>query len=349
MGVRNNKGICVEKAYPGAAIFAPNSLVSFALDVNALIEEISIQLTGSLTLAGYTANPLKRVEALENLISQVSFNATAKQNGAQAVEVSSVDAAYLAYKTNLVAGAAPIRQDVGVTNGVYLFETNFTKYFGAKGINKLYDATYLDTRLLQSLTLQLQTRDVGAMIVPGSGTAGTATLGATQAIVHSREWQGGAIAASAPYVKETQRSFDLTNLAGLDQQFRNVPIGNILQRQTFKTTVSPDVNYGDPNNGIIATAQRVEGAHVKTSVTGAGGTAVPNDIVYKMLQSQDKTDFKQATWPTGYATVEYSRTGNISDCLNLTNALSCMNLADITVTAGQINTLWITDEQIVSN
>ena len=354
MARTGSTAIPVERTYPGVITFAANQQVTFPLSISSIVEELQFQLSGVLTLAGYTAPPTIRAEAPENIIYKMGLNGNAVSSGATAVNLSSVDAAFLRFKTMITESLAPTRVMPLAANGAQPFSTNFTKYFGATMFPKLKRATYLDSRLMQSLGLAFTFRDVNSMVVPGSGTAGNATLTSASIIVHSREWQSTSTAnrtARRMYLKESQREFDLTNVSGVDRPFPNIPVGGVLARQTFKGCVGVGVDYADPSDAIFATTIRPEGPHIKTNVIGQGGTATPFDVVYSLLQQQNRHDYSLPNaWPVGYAVYEPAvRTRSFKQALQLNSALSANNTADITPVTGQQNTLWITDEQLLAN
>jgi hypothetical protein len=215
---------------------------------------------------------------------------------------------------------------------------------GPKGIGNanLFESCYLDARNFSTLTLGLTYRDQTAMVAGGTG--GTATLSGVQVAVLSREYQGGAPTANMPYVQESQRQFDLTNLAGLDVPFRNAPTGQWMRRQTFKTTVGA-TTYADPSDGVIYTTQRAEGAHIKAIQQGNFSWL---DTTYLHLKAQDKIAYGLESIPVGYATVECigGGGGGTPNAWNLRSVTTLDNKADITFTNSNTNTLQITDEQV---
>lgn len=345
MGLHLATGQKVERVYPGSAIWAPNTTVPFTLDVNSVVEALHFKLTGTLTLASYSTAPTLRKEGIENLISLVSFTGAAKQSGNQAVNLSAVDPNYLRLKTQLINGTAPPRVDVGTANGTYNFETNFTKFFGAKR-SKVGDATFLDTRKLQNLRVNFATRDVTALVFGGVG--GTATLSNVQITVSTDEWQGGATQTHNPYIRETFRQWDVTSISGLDRtMIPGMPISNRIVRQTIKGTVG-NVDYADPSDAFFTTALRTEGAHIKSIIKGKGGSFQRLDTTYAHQQTQDKNRFKLESWPVGYAVIEYSPTGNVKDMLDMRGIISGDNLFDLTPVGSNINTIRIYDEELVA-
>jgi hypothetical protein len=142
----------------------------------------------------------------------------------------------------------------------------------------------------------------------------------------------------------------VANLPLLDADFPNIPTGNRINRQTFKGCVG-DVDYAEPSDAFFSTSLRSEGAHIKTQVTGNGGSTTRFDTTYDHLVAADKKKYAIEEWPAGYATTEYSRNGSRSNVLNLTPAkqvLSAKNILDLTPVNGQTNTLWAIDEELVS-
>ncbi len=333
----------VDRVYTSVIPFQANANVAFALDTNALVEELQFQITGTLTNAAYTTAPVKRVESLENLIANLRISGTAKNTGGRTADYCSVDGAYLAYRSRCMETTAPVRTDVGTANAAYAFISTFKKYFGAKRLGAFYPYTFLDSRNLSSFTVNTQFRDVNALLDLTAAVGGTAVLTAVQMTVHSREWQDGAVVANAPYVRETQRSFDLTNYSGVDKDLLNAPVGNVLTRQTFKGTVG-DTVYSDPSDAIFATAAKLEGPHIKTVLNG---NYTRSDSTYPQMRANEKTLYSLETVPTGYVTQEYSRTGSIGNALDVRRARTLKNVADLTFTAGSTNTLQITDEEVV--
>ena len=332
------RGNFIDRIYNTVIPFVANAAQVFQLSTTAIVAELQFRLTGTLTNAGFSAAPTKRVESLENLISLLNITGNGKVTGAQSAPFCSVDAAYLAYKTRCMEATAPYRVDVGTTNAAYPFVSTFKKYFGAKrsGSSSFYQSCFADARNMSTFTASVQWRDVTAVIDPTTGTGGTSTLSAVQIAVLSREYQGGPPTTGAPYVMESQRSFNIAN-SGLLTPFLNAPVNNWMPRQTFKSMVG-DVNYADPSDALIATTQRPEGAHIQTQ---QNGNYLWMDTTYLSQRDVDKTLYKLETLPTGYVTLEYP------GGLNLATAATLQNNIDVTYTGGNTNTLQITDEQVV--
>jgi hypothetical protein len=333
------QGNFFDRIYNTVAVFSANAAVNFPLTTTSIVSELQFRITGTLTNAGYSTAPVKRVESIENLISQLRITGNGKVTGAQSDAFNSTDAAFLAYKTRCMEGTAPYRVDVGTSNAAYNFISSFKHYFGAKrsGNASFYQSCFLDSRNLSTFNAAFQWRDVGALIDPTTGVGGTTTLTNVQCTILSREYQGGPPTANAPYVKQSQRQFDLTNLAGLTVPFLNAPVGGWMPRQTFKTTIG-DVNYADPSDAVIATTLRPEGAHIQTQ---QNGNYLWMDTTYLQARDVEKTLYALETVPTGYATLEYP------GGLNLASAATLQNNLDITFTGGSVNTLQITDEQVI--
>jgi len=110
-----------------------------------------------------------------------------------------------------------------------------------------------------------------------------------------------------------------------------------------------DVDYAEPSDAFFATTLRAEGAHIKTTITGGGGSVTPFDITYDHLTAENKVKYKQDEWPIGYATQMYNRNGDTRKVLDLRKALSAKNTLDVTPVVGQTNTLYIYDEELVLN
>jgi hypothetical protein len=331
------QGNYIDRVYNTVAAFSANAATTFALNITSIVAELQFRLTGTLTNAGYSAAPTKRVESIENLLAQLRIVGNGKVSGAQSDSFVAADAAYLAYKTRIMESTAPSRVDVGITNAAYAFTSTFKHYFGAKrsGNASFYQSCFLDSRNLSAFTANFQWRDATAMVEGGTG--GTSVLSNVQVAILSREYQGGPPTTRAPYVKVSQRQFDLTNLAGLSVPFKNAPVGNYMPRQTFKTMVG-DTNFADPSDAVIATTQRPEGAHI---VTKQNGNYEWMNTTYLHQRDADKTLYNLETLPTGYCTLEYP------GGLNLAKAISLDNILDITFTNSNTNTLQITDEEVV--
>lgn len=331
------RGNFIDRIYNTVVPYVANAAAVFVLDTTAIVAELQFRLTGTLTNAAYSTAPTKRVESIENLISSLRIIGNGKVTGAQSDSFCDVDAAYLAYKTRIMESTAPERVDVGTTNAAYNFVSTFKRYFGAKrsGNSSFYQSCFLDSRNLSRFTANFQWRDVTAMVEAGVG--GTSTLSNVQCTILSREYQGGPATTNAPYVKESQRKFDLTNLGGLNKPFLNAPVGGWMPRQTFKTTVG-DTDYADPSDVVIATSQKPEGAHIQTQ---QNGNYLWMDTTYLQQRAVDKVLYNLEAIPTGYVTLEYP------NGLNLRSANTLQNNLDITFTGGSTNTLQITDEQVV--
>ena len=350
--MRAFKGKPFDITLPGVIAFAAGTtLPPFEIPNTYLYEALEMQLSGSLVLAGYTAAPTIRSEGIENLIRSVQLTGNAKGSGAQAATISNVDLSYLRFKSRIFSGTDVDRVDVSSANGTSSFYTTPTKHFGVLGMRGIQDNTYLDARLYSKLNLSLSTRDVNAIVKPGTGAGGgTATLNNVYMTVHARVWQGAGFANSAPYVKETMQQQNITSgLPVLDAvpETKNLPVGNAITAITFKGCIG-DVDYAEPVDDFFSTTLRAEGAHVKVEVAGQGGVKTWTDQTYDHLVAANKVRYRQPAWPDGYARWDPSRDGNPSNILDMRGAISGQTKLDLTPTAGQTNTLFTYVEELMN-
>ena len=338
-------GNAVERTYATNIPYVAGSNPTFALTNNELVETLQLTLSGTLTNTGYTTAPVKRVEGIENLIRKVNITGNSRGSGRQSDTFTDVDFAFLAYQTRILETTAPARTDVGTANAIYNFATTANKYFGFKRLGGNYALGFLDSRYLNSFNLGIQFRDLSAVIDPGTGVAGTSALSNVALQVHSIHWEGGPLGVRAFYQKQSQRQFDLTNLSSLNVPFANAPVGNFLQRQTFKTTVG-DADYADPSDAVLATSLQAQGAFLQVRQNDNFNSFQAS---ISALKSKMKLDYSLESVPVGYTTAELSRTHTFADLLDARNLRSggLANKLDLTTVAGSINTLQITDEQIV--
>jgi hypothetical protein len=324
---------------PTVVNLATNANVQQQLQNNYALEFLHFRFTGNLTLASYTSAPAKYVESLENLLAFLQITATGKSAGATTDTLCNVDGGFLFRKTQIMEGTSPVRTDVGTANGAYAFETNFKRYFADPRSNASR-LTMLYTAGLSSLTAAYQFRDQTAMVT--GGTAGTATLNSAQITVQAREYLGVSAPTPSPYVKETQRTFNIT-------QSQNgfvadkIPVGNVLRRQWFKGMLGA-VNYADPSDSIFGATGKPEGPHVQLWINNA---TLKLDQVYQQLRADNKTLFGIETMAPGWAVYEPARNKKLINSLPFGNVANAQNNVDVNFTSGSINTLQITDEQIV--
>jgi hypothetical protein len=302
-------------------------------------EQMRFRLTGTLTLAGYSTAPTKFVESIENLISSLQLSATGKGQGAANNQLCNVDAAFLYWKTAAMKGVAPYRVDVGTANGAYNFETNFTRFFKDPN-NSISRFFVLNTALLNTLNVQAQWRDQTAMVT--GGVAGTATLSNVQYSVTARRFLNWPQQAANPYVTETQRPFQILATAPLFP-CRQIPVGQILNRQWFKALVG-STSFADPSGVLIANSSKPEGGHIQTVINNA---TYIQDNPAPALTADDSTEWKLSPWPVGYYEWEPARNGNIRNRPVLTNVQNADNYIDVTFQEGSLNNIVITDEQLV--
>jgi hypothetical protein len=309
------------------------------LQDNYAWEEIRVRLTGTLTLAGYSTAPTKYVESIENLISAFQLTATGKGGGAATNQLCNVDAPFLYTKTAYVKGVAPYRVDVGTANGAYNFETNFTRFFKDPH-NSVSQFFILNTALLNTLNVQAQWRDQTAMVY--GGVAGTATLSGVQYSVTARRLLNFPQQVNNPYISETQRWFNVQATTAL-LACRQIPVGQILNRQWFKALVG-NVQFADPSNALIANAQKPEGGHIQTLISNATYLL---DQPAPAMSADNQTEWHLTPIPEGYFEWEIARNGVIRNRAVLTNVQNADNFIDVTYTGGSQNNLQITDEQII--
>lgn len=311
-----------------------------------------IRLTGTLTLAGYTAPPTKFVESLENLLANVNISATGKGGAAAIGTIKSCDAAYYYRMTQFLEGAAQPRTDVGTNNSAYNFETNFRIYFalpprgrriGSLTPKELWNTHILDARFMSNFTATYQFRDQNSMVTGGTG--GTATLSNTQATMQVREitgfptHDGKGQPILRPYVKEEQFLFDVTQTQ-LAKRYKDLPTGNKYRRVTFKGTVGGNT-YADPSDAPFnyTGSGRAEGPHL---VLQENNSFSFMDIIYQQQRATNKSVFGIETMPTGYVVWEPSAGRS-------TKGVERMDLvADVNFTGGQTNEIQATLQQVVS-
>ena len=324
---------------PTVVPFAVNSNVQQQLQNNYSMDFLQVRLTGTLTLASYSAAPAKFVESIENLIASLNLNATGSSAGAVTDQITSCDAALLYFKTRLMEGTAPTRTDVGTANGAYAFETNFKHYFNDPRSNASA-LTRLFTNLLSSLTLAYQFRDQTAMV--SGGTGGTAVLSGTQITVQARQYIGLTPPNPSPYTKLSQRTFAIAAAQnGFDAN--RVPVGNIIRRQYFKGMLGA-TNYADPSDSIFGATGKPEGPHVTLVLNQATKLL---DQVYPQMRADNKQLFGVEVIPSGYAVYEPARNRKLASSIPMQGVGLADNYIDVAYTGGSINTLQITDEELV--
>jgi hypothetical protein len=317
-----------------------NSNVQQQLWNNYAMDFLDFRLTGTLTLASYTTNPSKYVESVENFIASLQLTATGKSAGATSDVLCNVDGGFLRLKQRMMEGTDVVRTDVGTSNGTYAFETNLRKYFMDPRSDKSR-LTRLFTASLSSLTASFQFRDQTAFVY--GGVAGTAVLSGLQLTTQARQYLGLRPPVPSPYVKETQRTGNIvaqTNGYVMDK----VPVGQVLRRQYFKGMLGP-VPWADPSDAIFGASGKLEGPHVQLQINS---NTYPLDAVYNQIRANNKALFSVESMPSGYALYEPARNRKLSASLPLTNVATAQNNIDVNYTAGSINTIQITDEQIIA-
>lgn len=317
----------------------PNCNIQQQLQNNYALEHVAMRLTGTVVLSGYTTNPAKYVDSLENLIASYQLQATGKSAGATTDQVCNVDGAFLRLKQRLLQGTDVTRTDVGTANGTYQIETNLKKFFVDPRSNASR-LTMIFTNLLSSLTASYQFRDPTALVY--GGVAGGASISNLQVVAQARMYLGMTPPTPSPYIRETQRSFNVTQSAN-DFRCDRVPTGKVLRRQYFKGLVGP-TNFADPSDSIFGAQGKLEGPHVRLTINSA---TTKLDQVYGQLRADNKELFGVETMPAGWAVFEPARNRKLINSLPLGNVQNADNFVDVNYTAGSINTIQITDEQIV--
>jgi hypothetical protein len=325
---------------PLVPAFVANNGVQQHLENDYSMEYLGFRLTGQLVLAGYSGAPTKFVESIENLIQNLSLQATGSSGGATSDQLVSVDAALLYLKTRLYEGTAPTRTDVSTANGTYLFETNFKHHFADPRSN-VARLTTMHTELLSALVATYQFGDQTTMVTGGAG--GTATLSSVQLTVRTRQILGlTPPAGSVPYVKLSQRKFNILASQNLFDATA-VPHGtNILRRQFFKGMVGPN-GYADPSDALFGATGKPEGPHIQLVLNNA---TTKLDQVYQQIRADNKEMFGVETIPTGYAVYEPARSKRLRASIPMQNVGKADNYIDLAYTGGSTNTLAITDEEI---
>lgn len=276
--------------------FSANNTVTQIMDTTAVEQHWDLQMTGFITLAGFTTAPSPFVEAPETLIFSVRVNANAAVPGGVNETFKAIDMPYLRFITNLYEKQDYVRTQPGTTNAQQFFEANPRLYFGDpvaidSVTGKSAEARYwLDGRLLSAsgLTLSIGWRDENGMFYGGVG--GTYAFSSTQITVKARHYfgipnqtaQGATIARQ--YIREVQQQFPVLS-TGVDQQFYNLRVGAILHRLVIKGLVAPantGVSFADPSSTPLGTnLTRAEGPRVKLKVNN--NALVPLDATYTSI------------------------------------------------------------------
>jgi hypothetical protein len=331
--------------------FVPNAAVIQKIDKGyQVLAYMDVRLTGTLTLAGYTAPPSKLVESIENLISNMTVSATGKGSAATIGTIKSCDAAYYFRMTQFLESTLGVRIDVGTNNSAYNFETNFRIYFALPPrmrriatltAQELWNCHCFDARFVSNFTNAFNFRDQNAMV--SGGTAGTAVLSAVQATVQVREITGWPSHDNSgkpivrPFVKEEQLLFDVTQTQQA-KLMKDFPTGNIYRRITFKGTVGAN-QYSDPSDAPFSNTSRAEGPHLTLKENNAFVFA---DFIYQQQRNENKKVFGIETMPTGYVVWEPSGGRNTRGVERLDF------LPDVNFTGAQTNEIQATLQQVVS-
>jgi hypothetical protein len=319
--------------------YAAGGNVQQQLQNGYAIDFLSLRLTGTAVLASYSTAPQKFVESIENVVPNFQLQATGRSSGATTDQLCNVDFSYLRTKTRLMEGTDVTRTDIGTANGTYSFETNVRRYFNDPRSTSSA-LTRIFTSLLTSLTSSFQFGDATRLVTGGTG--GTATISAAQVTVQARQYLGMTPPDHSPYVKETQRQYNIqqsTNGYVCDR----VPLGNILRRQYIKGLVGT-ANWNDPSDSIFGATGKPEGPHIQLYINQA---VYKLDAIYQQLRDDNKKLFGVEVMPSGYAVYEPSRNKKLATSVPMAGVMQAQNNIDVAYQSGSVNTIQITDEQIV--
>jgi hypothetical protein len=336
---------------PLAVNFTANSTSQQKIDKGyQVLAFMDVRLTGTATLAGYTAPPTKLMESIENLISALNVSATGKGNASTIGTIKNCDAAYFFRMTQFLESTLGVRIDIGTNNSAYNFETNFRVYFALPPrmrriatltAQELWNCHVFDARYVSNFTNTFNWRDATALVTGGTG--GTTTLSNVQVTVQVREitgWpskDGNGRPIIRPFVKEEQLLFDVTQTQQ-EKLMKDFPTGNIYRRIVFKGTVGANP-YSDPSDAPFANTSRTEGPHLKLKENNAFVFA---DFIYQQQRNENKKVFGIETMPTGYVVWEPSGGRNTKGVERLDF------LPDVNFTGGQTNEVQATLQQVVS-
>lgn len=312
---------------PQVNAFAANTPVVQTLPRQALLDEINIRVSGTLTNASYSVAPTKLVESYANIVGLVQVAATGKVS--ETFKSCGFD--WFVRQMQLLEGTAPLINDVGTANQAYNFETSGKIYFrGAKW--KTWKDTLLDSRLLSNLTLSLNWRDQTAMVTGGTG--GTSTLSNVQATLLAREWFG-VDPASTPAFGHLKESEILTAIAASQQGLKitTLPVGNLIRRMEFKGMVGSN-SFSDPTDAIFDPT-RVNNISIQD------GAVYPVQANYLNLRARNKVFYGIESMPSGHALWEPSIHGTNAEQYDARRKNELDALLDVIFTGGSSNTLAI--------
>lgn len=316
-----------------------NQATTQQLQDNYAWESCRFQLTGTVTNASYSAAPSLYAESIENLMASINITATGRGAGGATNQLCNVDAGTLRAKTYFMQGVLPYRVNIGTGNSAYPFESNFTRYFIDPHSN-VPQFFMLNSALLNTLNVQVQWRDVAAMVYGGTG--GTSTLSDCQYTLTARRYLNYPLQQANPYMSESQRTFTPTATTALFP-CRQIPVGQILRRQWFKALQGQNA-FSDPSDSLFTYSAQAEGAHLQMVVQNAVyllNEPAPN------LRADNIQEWQLASPLTGYWEWEPARNGNIRNSIPLSGVQNADNYIDVTTNEDDVNTIIITDEQII--
>lgn len=307
--------------------YAPNTPVLQTLDRLAILDEIAIRVSGTLTLASFSVAPTKLTEAVQNLIGAVELSATGQIS--ETFKAAGFD--WFSRQMQLLEGTAPMLTDIGTSNQAYDFEGQAKLYLrGARWRN--WSNTLLDTRLLSNLSLKLNWRDQTAMVTGGTG--GTATLSNTKATLLAREWYGVDVSKTPAFghLRETEL---LTNVAVSQQGFQvnNLPVGALIRRMALKGMVGGNA-YSDPTDELFDPTRPV-------NLQIQDGAVYPMQGNYLQLRARNKSQFNLESFPSGHVIWEPSMHATDAEQYDARNKRQLSALVDVAYTASNTNTLAI--------
>lgn len=344
---------------PQLNAFVANTQVESDMPRTAVEEYWDIFLTGTLTLAGYSAAPTSYVEAMLNLVYLIQVNASAATKGGVNEAFKVTDLNYLAFIDYMYQQQWPDQNfgnyAIPTTNAAHPFTVTPRLYF-TDPLSKLPSgqntskSTMLDTRLLSSLKFDIGFRDQTAMVFGGTG--GTAALSGVTVQVKAMHYYGvpnvtktGATIVRN-YLRETQQLYPVT-ATSIDTQFQNLKVGAILHRLTFKGIVAPSgapssVSFADPSDVLLqGNTTRATGAQLQLKVNNNAYT--PLQLPTKQLQVSNVATFglTKGVVP-GYEVYETSSAHNPRAMLNLRAAINMILYADTQFTANVQNLVQMT-------
>lgn len=292
----------------GEITFQENTIVkpSFKIPVSFPISRFKLRVQGTLTNAGYTTPPSVIDENPQSLLKRLSVRGEGALKGDIKVNVTG---ALLYKKAIFNYQTPPDRTGVGNSNTSYNFAVIIPVDFVLPRVQEGF-ITFLNPQLFSEVSFELEWGNINCLVYGGAG--GTSSLSNVKCLLFAEQVLDADVNEITSIYKEIVISKDTIN----DTQDERIELvtGNYVVDTLIRSSVSVGTS-SNPSDFIRNLSLEIDDSKLLEyrSSTNDG---------WAMLKGLNKSEYALPEVITGYGMIDFRKTGNLDDILDLRNVQS---------------------------